>query len=210
MHYPSSQKEVIIHLHGGSGSTATLFAYALKPYREFCNVVYYDQRGAGRIQKKNKTKPEDLTIDILIADLKQVIIYIKKKYQTDRIILMGQSWGTQYVLNYPEDVICYIGTGHCIHTCHEMKITYSKLKDAIENKGNKRDSKKLIEMQNLPTMKVDDKNYIAMETSFFFLRTKYGLTLKMGKLLRIMLKSPIFKLSDLIRRSLYGRGLPRL
>ena len=67
----------------------------------------------------------------------------------------------------------------------------------IETKGNKRDAKKLMELQNLPTMKVDDKNYVATEMKFFFLRTKYGLTLEMSKLLKIMLKSPIFKLSDL-------------
>jgi pimeloyl-ACP methyl ester carboxylesterase len=202
LHYPSSQKEVIIHLHGGPGSSATFFAYTLKEYRELCNIVYYDQRGAGRTQRKNISKPDDLTIDILIEDLKQVIIYVKEKYQTDRIILMGQSWGTvlgtQYVLKYPEDVICYIGTGHCIDTRHEMQIIYNKLKDVIENKGNKKDLKKLLEIRSLPTMNVDDKNYITMETRFFILRTKYGLTLKIGKLLKIIFKSPIFKLSDLI------------
>jgi len=202
LHYPSPQKEVILHLHGGPGSSATLFAYMVKPYLDFCNVVYYDQRGAGRTQKKNKSKPEDLTIENLIADLKQIICYVKEKYQTNKIILLGQSWGTilgtLYVLKYPDDVLCYIGTGHCIDTRLEMKITYDKLKDAIETKGNKKDAKKLMEMQNLPTMEVDEKNYVAMETKFFFLRTKYGLTLKMGKLFKIMLKSPIFKLSDLI------------
>jgi len=201
LHYPSSQKEVIIHLHGGPGSSATLFAYMLKPYRNICNVVYYDQRGAGRTQKKNKSKPEDLTIEILITDLKQVICYIKEKYQTDKVILLGQSWGTvlgtQYILKYPDDVLCYIGTGHCIDTRSETKIIYAKLKEVIESKGNKKDAKKLMNMQNLPTMKVDDKNYVATETRFFFLRTKYGLTLKIMKLLKIIFKSPIFKLSDL-------------
>ncbi|MCL2456444.1 MAG: alpha/beta hydrolase [Defluviitaleaceae bacterium] len=202
LHYSSpSCKEVILHLHGGPGSSAANFTHALSLPWDFSNVVYYDQRGAGRTQRKNKSKPEDLTIETLISDLKETIRYIKQKYKTDRVILMGQSWGTilgtQYALKYPEDIICYIGTGHCVDTRREMKIIYDKLKEAIESKGHKRDIKKIIKLRNLPYMKVEDKNYVSSEARFFFLRTKYGLTLKTGKLLKLLFKSPIFKMSDL-------------
>ena len=202
LHYPSPQKEVIIHLHGGPGSSAANFTHALCPYWDFCNVVYYDQRGAGRTQKRNKSKPEDLTIDTLIADLKESISYIKRKYETDRVILMGQSWGTilgaQYALKYPKDIICYIGTGHSVDERRATKIIYDKLKNLIERKGNKRDAAKLAKIQNLPNMSVEEKNYVSTEAKFFFLRTKYGLTLKTGFLLKLLFKSPIFKLSDLL------------
>jgi len=202
LHYPSPQKEVIIHLHGGPGSSAANFTHVLSPFWDFCNVVYYDQRGAGRTQKKNKSSPEDLTLEILIADLKQTISYIKEKYETDRIILLGQSWGTvlgtQYILKYPDDVICYIGTGHVIDERRSMKIGYDKLKEVIENKGNKKDIRKITEMQDYPCIKVEDKNYVATEAKFFLLKTKYGLTLKTGKLLKIILKSPVFKLGDIL------------
>ena len=202
LHYPSPQKEVIIHLHGGPGSSAANFTHALSPYWDFCNVVYYDQRGAGRTQKKNKSKPDDLTIDTLIADLKESISYIKRKYETDRVILMGQSWGTilgtQYALKYPEDIICYIGTGHSVDERRATRIIYDKLKNLIERKGNKRDAAKLAKIQNLPNMSVEEKNHVSTEAKFFFLRTKYGLTLKTGFLLKLLFKSPIFKLSDLL------------
>jgi len=164
-------------------------------------VVFYDQRGAGRTQKKNKSKPEDLTIENLICDLKQTIGYIKEKYKTDRIILLGQSWGTvlgtQYALQYPEDIMCYIGTGQCVNARREVEITHEKLREAVEAKGNKRDLKKLIETQNLLNMDVEDKNYTATVKRFFFLRTKYGLTIKIGSLLKTVFTSPIFRLSDL-------------
>jgi len=203
IHYPSPlRNEVILHLHGGPGSSAANFTHALSPYWDFCNVVYYDQRGAGRTQKKNKSKPSELTIETLIADLKETIRYIKKKYKTERVILLGQSWGTilgtQYALKYPEDIACYIGTGHCVDTRREMKIIYDKLKEAIESKGHKSDTRKIINLQNLPYMKVEDKNYVASEARFFFLRTKYGLALKTASLLKLLFKSPIFKISDLL------------
>jgi pimeloyl-ACP methyl ester carboxylesterase len=203
IHYPSPlHNEVILHLHGGPGSSAANFTHALSPYWDFCSIVYYDQRGAGRTQKRNKSKPQDLTIDILIADLKETIRYVKQKYKTDRVILLGQSWGTvlgtQYVQKFPKDVISYIGTGHCVDTRREMKIIYDKLQEAVECKGHKRDARKIRNLQNLPYMNVEDKNYVAAETRFFFLRTKYGLTLKTGSLLKLLFKSPIFKLSDLL------------
>ena len=202
LHYPSQQKEVIIHLHGGPGSSMAGASYIYSPILDYCNVVFYDQRGTGKTQKKSKSGPEDLTIENLIADLKQSIAYIKKKYKTDRIILLGQSWGTvlgtQYILKYPEDVIAYIGTGHCIDTRRDMKVIYDKLEKLIEIKGNKKDAKKLMAMQNLPDMKVDDKDYIATDMKFTYMKSKYGLNLKAGKLLKTMLKSPIFKLNDIL------------
>ncbi|MCL1843113.1 MAG: alpha/beta fold hydrolase [Defluviitaleaceae bacterium] len=201
LHYPSSQKEVILHLHGGPGSSMANAAYTYSPILDCCNVVFYDQRGTGKTQKKSKSKLEDLTLENLIADLKQTIAYIKQKYATDRIILLGQSWGTvlgtQYILKYPEDVIGYIGTGHCVDTRRDMKVIYNKLEELIENKGNKKDAKKLAAMQNLPTMKVDDKNYVATDMKFTYMKSKYGLNLRTGKLLKIMFKSPIFKLNDI-------------
>lgn len=201
LHYPSPKKEVVIHLHGGPGSSAASFSYTLSAYRDICNIVYYDQRGTGRTQKRNKTKQEDITLENMISDLRQTIIYIKEKYTTDRVILMGQSWGTvlgtQYILKYPKDIIGYIGTGHCIDTRREMKISYDKLKESIESKGNKRDMRKLEAMKNYPYLSVDDKNYVSTEIKFFMLKTKYGLTLQTGKLLKITLRSPVFKLSDI-------------
>ena len=79
-----------------------------------------------------------------------------------------------------------------------MKVIYNKLEEIIKSKGNKKDAKKLEEMQHLPYMKVDDKDYVATDMKFTYLKSKYGLNLKTGKLLKIMFKSPIFKLSDIL------------
>jgi len=200
LHYPSpSHKEVILHLHGGPGSSAANFTHALSPHWDF-TVVYYDQRGAGRTQKKNKSKPEDLTIETLIADLKETIGYIKHKYETDRVILMGQSWGTilgtEYIRKYPQDIICYIGTGHCVDTRRESRVIYNKLNELVTRKGNKKDIRKLADLQNLPDMPVDAEGYVKKEAKFFLLRSKYGLNMKQGKMIKLMLKSPIFKFND--------------
>jgi len=48
LHYPSSQKEVVIYLHGGPGESSANYAHVLSPHYDFCNVVFYDQRGSVR------------------------------------------------------------------------------------------------------------------------------------------------------------------
>ena len=138
-----------------------------------------------------------MTPDILTADLKETISYIKKKYQTDRVILLGQSrgsvLGTQYILRYPNDVICYIGNGQVTDTRREMKVSYDKLKETLENKGAKRDIKKLDALGDYPN--VDIKNYTNKLVRFIKLQSKHGHALNISGLMKVIFKSPILKLS---------------
>ena len=199
LHYPSAQEEVVIMLHGGPGSSTAFIAHHLRPYWDFCNVIYYDQRGTGRTHLKSKLHQRELTLENMIADLRQTIRYAKKKYKTDRIILLGHSWGTvlgtQYILQYPDDVLGYIGTGQVVDTRREMKAAYAALGDAIKRAGNKRDWKKLRDFGDYPN--ADVKNYEKYAMRFLLLQSKYGHALNFPKLLWLMLKSPIFWLSDL-------------
>ena len=66
LHYDFSQKDTVIFLHGGPGESKANFAYHFAPYFNFCNVVYYDQRGTGKTQLKNKTKADEITLEILV------------------------------------------------------------------------------------------------------------------------------------------------
>ncbi|MCL2035676.1 MAG: alpha/beta hydrolase [Oscillospiraceae bacterium] len=200
LHYPSPQKEVAIMLHGGPGQSEAHLAYSLRPYWDFCNVVYYDQRGAGKTQIKNKSKPDSITLEALMADLKQTIQYVKGKYQTDRIILIGHSWGsilgTEYILKYPDDVICYIGYGQVVDLLRGEKIGYEKLKDSIERKGAKKDIKKLKAFGDYPYGAVA-KGFMKTAMAFRKMQAKHGYAPDTAKVRELVLKSPIFSLNDI-------------
>jgi pimeloyl-ACP methyl ester carboxylesterase len=199
LHYPSPQREVVIMLHGGPGSSNAFFAHHLRPYWDFSNVVYYDQRGTGKTLKKNKTKANDLTMDVFISDLRQTISYIKEKYQTERIILLGQSWGTilgtHYILRHPDDVVGYIGTGQAAHARREMKIAYDKLKNTLESAGAKKDLEKQKKLGDYPNVSADD--FYNKVIPFQRLQSKHGLAINVLKVLKAAIKSPVFRLNDL-------------
>lgn len=140
LHSPNESKDVLLMLHGGPGLANSHTAYYHQPYVDFCNVVYYDQRGAGKTQLRNQLTAEQITFDRLLADLRQTIAYIKVKYNTDRIFLAGHSWGsmlgTQYVLAYPTDVAGYIGYGQGVPGTAQDRHYYEFVKAKVMQSGD--------------------------------------------------------------------------
>jgi len=140
LHLPSDSDDVVIMLHGGPGLANSYVAYYQQPYVDFCNVVYYDQRGAGKTQIRNQSTPESLSLDVMLEDLRQTITYIKKKYNTSKIYLAGHSWGsmlgTQYVLTYPNDVAGYIGYGQGVPNSKQDRHYYEFVKAEVMKSGN--------------------------------------------------------------------------
>jgi len=197
LHYPSEQREVILHLHGGPGGSSAQLAYTLRQYWDFCGIVYYDQRGTGKTLTKNKTHPHDITLENLLEDLRQTIIYVKEKYQTDRIILLGHSWGsvlgTQYILRYPNDVIAYIGYGQVVDMLRGEKLGYDELRKSLEEKGAVKGIKKLDALGDYPH---GAKNYPKTILRFRKLQIKYGYGVNTKKLMDIVTKSPLFTVKD--------------
>ena len=143
LHIPNTGKEVVIMLHGGPGLANSYAAYYQQPYADFCNVVYYDQRGAGKTQLKNKVSSDSLSLDVLIEDLRQTIEYVKQKYTTDSVFLLGHSWGTMlgtlYIIKYPQTVAGYIGYGQVVATATQDRRYYEYVKAAVLKSGNHED-----------------------------------------------------------------------
>jgi len=147
LHLPHESKNVLLMLHGGPGLANSYAAYYQQPYLDFCNVVYYDQRGAGKTQLKNKVAPDSLSLDVLLEDLRQTVAYVKQKYQTDSIFLAGHSWGsvlgTQYIIKYPQDVAGYIGYGQVVDEDSQSRRWYEYLREEVMKSGDQEDIKRL-------------------------------------------------------------------
>jgi len=179
-------------LHGGPGSPNSYVAYYHQPYLNFANVIYYDQRGAGKTRLKNKTTPQSLTYDILVEDLKQTIQYVKEKYQTNRVFLVGHSCGsllgTQYIIKHPHDVAGYIGYGQIVNILVQEKSWCEHIKDTILKSGNKKDIKKINSVDaSLPN--ITREEYVKIVPLISSLDYKYGY--KVADWMRIYRKSPI-------------------
>lgn len=107
---------VIIFLHGGPGFPLSFLSYYYQPYLESdYTFVCWDQRGSGRTYYNNEVTQVDLTIEQLLADTDDLVEYIRDRFDKEKVIIMGQSWGTVlgtlYTMNYSDKVESYIGVG---------------------------------------------------------------------------------------------------
>ena len=199
LHYTNESDIVIIYIHGGPGQSSSFLSYKTKDERVKCNFVYYDQRGAGRTQLKNPSTMEDVTLENLLADLQEIIMYVKSKYQTNKIILLGHSWGSIlgkcYIKKYPYDVLCYIGMGQVVDFIMGEKLVYDKLEQIILNTNNKKDIKKFQQFEGYP-YNLSKENSLKVILNFRKLQRKYGLTPDRWNPLITMLKSPILNMKD--------------
>jgi pimeloyl-ACP methyl ester carboxylesterase len=195
------ENPVILYLHGGPGMSEALFAhYNESENNEEYTVVYYDQRGTGKTYTKNKEAA--VSIELLKQDLFETVQYLKNKYNKDKLIILGHSFGsilgTMYSLENPEDVLCYIGVGQVVNTIQSEKNCYNMLLERANKENDYRTLKKLEQIGAYPLENLNEE-MIKKITRIRKLEQKYNLVSGFDRrILKLVLKSPSFELTDLI------------
>lgn len=134
---------VILFLHGGPGQAIPYLSYYYQEHliNDF-TFVSWDQRGSGRTYYKNEMENINITMDILVHNLAELVEYLKQRFEQKQIIIMGHSWGTTlgivYLKHYPENVSEYIGIGQVIDNESNLFSGKKALEIAIKN-NNKKD-----------------------------------------------------------------------
>lgn len=201
LHYRSKKEEpVILFIHGGPGTTEAMMAYLVEEYEERnYNIVYYDQWGTGKTYLKNrKAKPNT---ELLKDDLLEIVLYLKQRYQKEKIGILGHSWGSvlgsMFALEHPEHTLCYIGCGQVIDFIENETVGYLKVKEAIEDAGSIKDKKKLEKIGNYPSHQFDMESFRKMG-QVRKLQEKYHLAAGVDKnMLQIIKNSPIMGIKDM-------------
>ena len=172
---------VMLFLHGGPGSAESLFAHVFQEkWEDIFTVVHWDQRGAGKTLTNNPDKYP--TIDLMLKDLFEIIQYLKKKYNKQKIIILGHSWGSvlgsTFIKQYPEEVAYYIGVGQVINMLENERVGYEKVKELILQANDKKSLKKLEVLGDYPGDKFDSK-CLKKCMKIRKLQGKYNLAIKM-------------------------------
>lgn len=110
-----SGNPVILWLHGGPGFPLTYLNYCYQTGLEKdYTVVCWEQRGCGRTYYKNESSGA-MDIDRMLADTDDVVDHLRERFGQEKVIIIGQSWGTvlgvRYINIHPEKVAAYIGVG---------------------------------------------------------------------------------------------------
>ena len=134
-------KPVMLFLHGGPGSPEAAFMkHFNKDIENDYVMVYWEQRGAGKSYSKN-IPTESMTLEQIISDTRELSEYLKKRFEQEKIFLMGHSWGsflgmlTAY--KHPELYYAYFGIGQVADQYKAEKISFEWVKQQAELKNDR-------------------------------------------------------------------------
>lgn len=202
LHYPKHpETPVLLYLHGGPGFAESTFAYLLnQEWGDLFTQVHWDQRGAGKTLGRNKGGSNPKSISQMLDDLHEVIAYLKRVYQTEKIVLLGHSWGSVlgsfYVLQHPETVSAYIGCGQVVNMMENERMGYRlAIEIAIKN-GYKKQIQQLKQIAGYPPEEFD-----VLMKQLTLVRKVQESDAKdagAGSLVKMMKKSPVFRWHDLV------------
>ena len=192
--------EVMLIIHGGPGMSEAHFAYCLEESSNGLTTVYYDQRGAGKTLTKNRSNGDDINFEQLLSDLHQTVLYLQQKYHKERIIISGHSWGSILGLNYaavhPENLLGYIACGQVVNMRRGEQLIYGKLLEIAKDKPSC--LRLLRSLGDYPANVTTPAQINQALTVLAKAKKQLGAGIDTKKLQQIVMKSPIFKLSDML------------
>lgn len=125
----SVDNPVVLFLAGGpGGSELGAMRNHLPALEQYFTVVTWDQRGTGTSYAE--LDPADtLTLDGVIDDTIVVTNYLRDRFDQDRIVLIGQSWGSTLgvlaVERRPELYSAFVGVGQMVSQLATDRIFYA-------------------------------------------------------------------------------------
>jgi len=143
-------KPVLLFLHGGPGSPEfpMMKDDKLILEKEFV-IVHWEQRGSGK--SLSKDIPEaSMNLEQFISDASEVSEHLKKRFNREKIFLMGHSWGSFLgiltVNKHPQHFYSYIGIGQVASQFRAEQISF----DWVKREAKKRNDKDAIkELSNM-------------------------------------------------------------
>ncbi|CAM2078484.1 MAG: Proline iminopeptidase [uncultured Clostridium sp.] len=152
---------LMLFLHGGPGVSQIGFIrkYQHKLERDFL-VVNWDQRGAGKSNKRKFSKDE-LTIDNIVEDTISLIQILLNRFGKNKLFLVGHSFGSLIGIlvskKIPNFINAFISIGQVVNIDKGDKMIFNLLLKKI-NKDNYQKGLKILHRIGIPPY--NDKNKI--------------------------------------------------
>ena len=203
---------ILLYFHGGPGtSELPLIRHFNNELEKYFTVVYLEQRGTGKSFNK-KIFDDSLNIDQFVYDGYELSKYLLKRFNKEKLILVGHSWGTiistKLALKYPEMYYSYVGIGQVVNMQKGEQNSYAYALDKALESNNQKAIKALKKI-NVPSYLTISNNsnwFAQLKTERKWL-SYYGGVIHNQKnykqFTKIYLKSSEYSLLDMIK---FARG----
>lgn len=143
--YGKPNDPLLVLIHGGPGGDFRSLLPAKAMANEGFFVIFYDQRGTGLSKREDRTQFEDKgAIQLMIDDLAKLIAHFKKD-PSQKVFLMGHSWGamlaTAYLNQKPAEIngailaepggLTWSQTTNYLSRSNKIKLFSEALNDAV-------------------------------------------------------------------------------
>lgn len=206
----SSENPLLLFLHGGPGGPDRhLVLKHQSALADVCTLICWDQRGSGKSYTRAQAR-EEMTIDLIVRDAEELIEYLCKKFNKEKLYVVGHSWGSVLGVllaqRKPERLAAYVGMGQVVDLDENERLAYKFVWDEANRRGDK---KAIRDLQRIG--EPVDGSYGSLKNLMIQrnIMTKYGggvynETESIWKSVIVpVLKSPEYSLIDLYR---YARG----
>lgn len=214
------QNPLLLFIHGGPsmpipGVSCRSADYALavstKNLVKHFTVVFWDQRGTGMSYSKN-IPSESMTVEQFIQDADELTDYLRLQFNHEKLYLAGHSWGTIIALSlaarHPEKFHSYTALSQITSWSENDRLGYEWVYDKATQNNDQRALKALREVGEPPYVEsfkqwsVLRKWMMKYHSMFYDTGDKNSPSFFKG--VKIMLKSPDYKIMDLFHSFVSG------
>lgn len=140
-----SSNPVLLYLHGGLPDYFLTKKYPTG-MEDIFTVVWWEQRGSG-ISYVPENQSVKITPELMISDTRAVTNYLRKRFNQDKIYLMGHSGGTftgiQAAAQAPELYHAYIGVAQMSNQLRSEVLAYDYMHSTFKSQNNQKMLRKL-------------------------------------------------------------------
>ncbi|MDR1531528.1 MAG: alpha/beta hydrolase [Clostridiales bacterium] len=140
---------IVLFIHGGPGvPNRHGIITAHRDLTDSFTLVCYDQRGTGG--SYFGAKAEDLTPERLTEDAAELVEWLCKRFNKDKIFVFGGSWGSELAsylaCKHPEHIAAYLGIGQMVDGVKNEEISYAFALEQAKKAGDTKSVKILEEI----------------------------------------------------------------
>lgn len=123
---------VLLLIHGGPGSSCSIFTPLIRSWESHFTVVQWDQRGGGKtLGRTGQGGTGELTMDRLIRDGIEVAEFVRARLRKDRVILLacslGSTFGLSMIRRRPDLFCAWVGTDQNVGRARDREANHKAI-----------------------------------------------------------------------------------
>ncbi|MFF3129954.1 alpha/beta fold hydrolase [Streptomyces sp. NPDC057908] len=142
---------VLLELHGGPGSSNSIYGARTRPWEKHFTIVRWDMRGTGKtLGRTGADGPAEPSFDRIHEHALEVTQHVRARLGVDRVILVANSFGTVFGLRLARQhhhlYSAYVGTDQNIHAGSRDDSARQALLARLRAAGKRKDAATVEEM----------------------------------------------------------------